>query len=92
MLRETSMARVLHEATPTNSGKVLQVFEDCAKNRPARYVTLCRFVARKIDIVNDHHSECWVLPNILSGGVPHGSQNPDPISDQNMIFHTPFQT
>ena len=25
-----------------------------------------------------------VLPNILGGGVPHGSQNPDPISDQNV--------
>ena len=26
-----------------------------------------------------------VLPNErLRGGVPHGSQNPDPISDQNM--------
>ena len=25
-----------------------------------------------------------VLPKILGGGVPHGSQNPDPISDQNM--------
>ena len=25
-----------------------------------------------------------VLPNILGGGVPHGSQNPDPISDQNI--------
>ena len=22
-----------------------------------------------------------VLPKILGGGVPHGSQNPDPISD-----------
>ena len=25
-----------------------------------------------------------VLPNILGGGVLHGSQNPDPISDQNV--------
>ena len=25
-----------------------------------------------------------VLPKILGGGVPHGSQNPDPISDQNV--------
>ena len=25
-----------------------------------------------------------VLPTILGGGVPHGSQNPDPISDQNI--------
>ena len=25
-----------------------------------------------------------VLPNILGGGVPRGSQNPDPISDQNV--------
>ena len=27
-----------------------------------------------------------VLPNILGGGVPYGSQNPDPISDQNVWF------
>ena len=27
-----------------------------------------------------------VLPNILGGGVPHGSQNPDPVSDQNILF------
>ena len=25
-----------------------------------------------------------VLPNILGVSVPHGSQNPDPISDQNV--------
>ena len=25
-----------------------------------------------------------VLPKILGRGVPHGSQNPDPISDQNI--------
>ena len=25
-----------------------------------------------------------VLPNILGGGVPHGSQKPDPISEQNV--------
>ena len=25
-----------------------------------------------------------VLPNILGGGVPHGSQNPDPILYQNV--------
>ena len=27
-----------------------------------------------------------VLPKILGGVVPHGSQNPDPISDQNIRF------
>ena len=31
-----------------------------------------------------------VLPNILGGGVPHGSQNPDPISDQNVWFFMPL--
>ena len=31
-----------------------------------------------------------VLPNILDGGVPHGSQTPDPISDQNIWFFRPF--
>ena len=31
-----------------------------------------------------------VLPKILSGGVLHGSQNPDPISDQNIWFSIPF--
>ena len=25
-----------------------------------------------------------ILPKSLGGGVPHGSQNPDPISDQNI--------
>ena len=25
-----------------------------------------------------------LLPKSLGGGVPHGSQNPDPISDQNI--------
>ena len=35
-----------------------------------------------------------VLLGILGGGVPPGSPNPDPISDQKMslIFHTRFQT
>ena len=36
-----------------------------------------------------------VLLGILGGGVPPGSPNPDPISDQkkkNVIFHTRFQT
>ena len=34
-----------------------------------------------------------VLLGILGGGVPAGSSNPDPISDQkNVIFHTRFQT
>ena len=31
-----------------------------------------------------------VLPNILGGGVPHGSWNPDPISDQNVWFFIPL--
>ena len=31
-----------------------------------------------------------ILPNILGGGVPHGSQNPDPISDQNVWFCIPL--
>ena len=31
-----------------------------------------------------------VLPNILGGGVPHGSQDPDPISDQNVWFFMPL--
>ena len=33
-----------------------------------------------------------VLLGILGGGVPRGSPNPDPISDQKMSFHTHFQT
>ena len=36
-----------------------------------------------------------ILLGILGGGVPPGSPNPDPISDQkkkNVIFHTRFQT
>ena len=31
-----------------------------------------------------------VLLGILGGGVPPGSPNPDPISDQNMPFSTPI--
>ena len=30
-----------------------------------------------------------VIPGILGGGVPPGSPNPDPISDQIMSFFTP---
>ena len=35
-----------------------------------------------------------VILGILGGGVPPGSPNPDPISDQkvSLIFHTHFQT
>ena len=34
-----------------------------------------------------------VLLGICGGGVPHGSPNPDPISDQKeSFFHTRFQT
>ena len=33
-----------------------------------------------------------VLQGILRGGVLPSSQNPDPTSDQNVIFHTRFQT
>ena len=29
------------------------------------------------------------LLGILGGGVPSGSPNPDPISDQKMLFFTP---
>ena len=31
-----------------------------------------------------------VVPKRLGGGVPHGSQNPDPISDQNIWFFIPL--
>ena len=31
-----------------------------------------------------------VFLGILCGGVPQGSQNPDPISDQKMSFFTPI--
>ena len=30
------------------------------------------------------------LPKILVRGVPHGSQNPDPISDQTILFSIPI--
>ena len=30
-----------------------------------------------------------VLLGILGGGVPPGSPNPDPISDQKVLFYTP---
>ena len=30
-----------------------------------------------------------LLLRIIGGGVPPGSPNPDPISDQNMAFSTP---
>ena len=35
-----------------------------------------------------------VLPKVLGGGVPHSSQNPDPISDQNIFIYLEalFQT
>ena len=29
-------------------------------------------------------------PHNFGGGVPHGSQNPDPISDQNILFFIPL--
>ena len=32
------------------------------------------------------------LLGILGGGVPPGSSNPDPISNQKYHFHTSFQT
>ena len=33
-----------------------------------------------------------IIIGILGGGVPPGSPNPDPNSDQTIgIFHTPFQ-
>ena len=31
-----------------------------------------------------------VLPETLGRGVPHDSQNPDPISDQNIYFFIPL--
>ena len=31
----------------------------------------------------------WILLGILRGGVPLGSSNPDPISDQKLSFFTP---
>ena len=31
----------------------------------------------------------WILLGILGGGVPPGSSNPDPISDQKLSFFTP---
>ena len=31
-----------------------------------------------------------LLAKILGGDVPHGSQNPDPISDQNILFAKPL--
>ena len=31
----------------------------------------------------------WVLLGILGGGVPPGSPNPDPISDQKLSVFTP---
>ena len=38
--------------------------------------------------------EVGLLLGIRGGGVPPGSSNPDPMSDQNMFFffHTRFQT
>ena len=31
-----------------------------------------------------YSGEGGLLPKMLGGSVPHGSQNPDPISDQNI--------
>ena len=36
------------------------------------------------------HSVEGILPKSLGRGVPHGSQNPDPISDQNLLFFIPL--
>ena len=43
---------------------------------------------RKKKIVSNT-AEGAVLLRIIGGGVPPGSPNPDPISDQNMAFSTP---
>ena len=44
----------------------------------------------------EHSQHFHLLPHILGGGVPHGSQNPDPISypfsDLTPKIYTPFQT
>ena len=36
------------------------------------------------------HVTCIFLLGIFCRGVPPGSPNPDPISDQNMLFATPI--
>ena len=43
-----------------------------------------RFHLEIYDISSNSGGGGGVLPNILGGGVAHGSQNPDPISDQNV--------
>ena len=44
------------------------------------------------NVLNPRGGGDGVFLGILGGGVPPGSPNPDPISDQNVIFHTRFQT
>ena len=42
-----------------------------------------------VSLFNTIESRRGVLLEILGGGVPTGSPNPDSISDQNMSFFTP---
>ena len=56
-----------------------------------QYLKFQREKKAKEDCKPEKNAPRRVLPNErLGGGVPHGSQNPDPISDQNILFSRPF--
>ena len=49
-------------------------------------------ILRVLPPTNQTRATGWVLLEILGGGVPPGSPNPDAISDQiNVFFHIRFQ-
>ena len=55
--------------------------------------TLKKMIFQSVTLAAGKQKSGEVCLGNLGGGVPPGSPNPDPISDQkNVIFHTRFQT
>ena len=48
-----------------------------------------QFLKRTNQQLKVHTGPQGILPKSLGGGVPHCSPNPDPISDQNILFFRP---
>ena len=56
----------------------------------ARPAYIKSFFLFSLSLLGTFSSREGVLPKILGGGLPHGSQNPDPISHQNILFSLPL--
>ena len=87
------------DKNPANRPSASEVLRDeyIAEHLAVRQLSLAELNIQRVYFINDKSKLSFVprvgegvLPRIVGRGMPPNSSNPDPISDQSMLFFTPI--